>query len=243
MQTLSGVKLKNLRQARDISQEDLAIRANKYLDDNERFPINAKSLISQWENHGPSIRSEVQKSRVQALAWALKCNYGDLLVGDTDERLKWLGEQETQRLLEYGFVPGFFSFIASSLGCVSIETYAVRYCRRLNRGWIDPDWLFGERFQDGITCIFYDATTGAITDGGPARRYLRYKPRGLSLDDGTTTNEMVDTLEDGAILHFQGKKNDRFVALSDLLQLQERLGSFARFSMKELLDKSSKSTN
>lgn len=233
MRTLSGEKLKNLRMAAGISQEVLADRANMFLDGLDRFPINAKSLISQWESHGPAVRSETQEKRISALARVLECDMNDLYVGDTSDVFQYWGEWETNRLREYGFMPGFFSFLASAIGGTSIETLGVKYCRRTNSGFVSNGV---EPFFNDVFCMTYNAVTETVSDGGPGREYLRRVPDDINLYDDMSDGAAIDSVEPGAIIHYAGKKNDQFMALSDLLQLQARLGSFARFSMNEMLD-------
>lgn len=224
MNTLDGDKLRNARKKRGLSQDDLMGRANELLAAGDKMTSKA---ISSWERQGKKTRIyDSSMPRVEAIADVLGCDVDALLVDPDDHILITQHDDAFRHLAEYGFAPGFIQFLARSLGCVSIETFRVQYCRRLGVAWVDNPI---EDFSDDDVRYSHDAVTGRVRLAGPEVEPLRGYPDAFDYEN--------DSREPGAILHYAGKRKDQYVALSDLLQLQNVMGSYARFSMSEILNK------
>lgn len=242
MYLLSGERLKNRRKRRGLTIEQLAAGANELLEDAARIPNPGKNQISSWEHKDVTRISDINAPRVDAIARVLGCDVGALLVDSDDTILKSEQDRAERQLTECGFMPGFFLFLASSLGCASIETLDVWYCRRLGVGWVENvHEVFAGEFEDpadniGDLRIMHDAATDRVRLAGPEVDHLRQVPDDINLFDDISDGSIIDDIERGAILHYSGKRKDQYMALSDLLQLQARVGSFARFSANELLN-------
>lgn len=226
--SFSGARFKKCRERAGYSQERLREEINRRLDPQEQI---GRSSIGAWEN-GRSKNPHALPLSVAAEVLGVSVDAFDdtpterQLASIADEQQK----KESERLSKFGFVPGFFEFLESQLGC-GIETNHVCYIKLTGEYWVQsPVEPFLEDFVRDPklppTYFSHDAVRGTSVTGEAA---VPRSPKDYY-------DIALDGVEYGAIFHYPTRKKDYCISLVDLYGFQYRLGKIARYMLQEMFD-------